>query len=47
MIRQRTIKNSVSTVGVGLHTGKKVKLTLKAAPLIMESFFVEQIYQFL
>ena len=32
MIRQRTIKNSVSTVGVGLHTGKKVKLTLKAAP---------------
>tara|TARA_B100000035_G_scaffold65972_1_gene53774 strand:+ start:39663 stop:40610 length:948 start_codon:yes stop_codon:yes gene_type:complete len=28
MILQRTIKNEVSTVGVGLHTGEKVKITL-------------------
>lgn len=28
MIRQRTITNSVSTTGVGLHTGEKVTITL-------------------
>ena len=32
MIKQQTIQNSVVTVGVGLHTGQKVKLTLKPAP---------------
>ena len=32
MVLQRTIKNEVSTVGVGLHTGEKVKLTLTPAP---------------
>ena len=32
MILQRSIKDSVSATGVGLHSGKKVKLTLKAAP---------------
>jgi len=30
--KQKTIKNSVSIEGVGLHTGKKVKLTFKPAP---------------
>lgn len=29
---QRTLKNPVSLVGVGLHTGEKVKLTLSPAP---------------
>ncbi len=33
MIRQRTLKNSVSATGVGLHSGKKVYLTLKPAPI--------------
>lgn len=32
MVLQRTIKNEVSTVGVGLHTGEKVRLTLTPAP---------------
>lgn len=30
--RQRTIKNSVSLSGVGLHTGKKVTITFQPAP---------------
>ena len=32
MIKQRTIKNSVTAVGVGLHKGNKVQLTLRPAP---------------
>jgi len=32
MIKQRTLKDSVSAVGVGLHKGEKVKLTLRPAP---------------
>lgn len=32
MIKQRTIKQSVSATGVGLHKGDKVKLTLRPAP---------------
>ena len=32
MIKQRTIKNSVSASGVGLHSGVKVYLTLRASP---------------
>jgi len=32
MIKQRTIKESVSTTGVGLHKGEKVHLTLRPAP---------------
>ncbi len=32
MIKQKTIKQPVSIEGVGLHTGKKVKMTLKPAP---------------
>lgn len=33
VIRQRTLKNSVRATGVGLHTGKKVYLTLSPAPV--------------
>ncbi|MDT8397182.1 MAG: UDP-3-O-acyl-N-acetylglucosamine deacetylase [Pseudomonadales bacterium] len=32
MIKQRTLKNVVRATGVGLHTGKKVYLTLRPAP---------------
>lgn len=32
MVKQKTIKNEVSLVGVGLHTGKEVKMTFKPAP---------------
>ncbi|WP_448565674.1 UDP-3-O-acyl-N-acetylglucosamine deacetylase [Thalassotalea ganghwensis] len=32
MIKQRTIKDSVSAIGVGLHKGEKVQLTLRPAP---------------
>jgi UDP-3-O-[3-hydroxymyristoyl] N-acetylglucosamine deacetylase len=31
MLRQRTLKSSVSASGVGLHTGKKVRITLRPA----------------
>ena len=31
MIKQRTLKNSIEAVGIGLHTGKKIKLTLRSA----------------
>lgn len=33
MIRQRTLKNVIRATGVGLHTGKKVLLTLRPAPV--------------
>ena len=33
MIRQRTLKNTIRATGVGLHSGKKVYLTLKSAPV--------------
>ncbi|MFT0213217.1 UDP-3-O-acyl-N-acetylglucosamine deacetylase [Pseudomonas sp. F1_0610] len=33
MIRQRTLKNIIRATGVGLHSGKKVYLTLKPAPV--------------
>ena len=32
MRRQKTIENTVSVEGIGLQTGKKVKLTLKSSP---------------
>jgi UDP-3-O-[3-hydroxymyristoyl] N-acetylglucosamine deacetylase len=32
MIGQRTLKNSIRATGVGLHTGKKVLMTLRPAP---------------
>src|SRR3712207_3408276 len=31
MLRQRTLKSSVSASGVGLHTGRKVRITLRPA----------------
>ena len=33
MIRQRTLNNTIRATGVGLHTGEKVYLTLKPAPI--------------
>ncbi len=33
MIRQRTLKTAIRATGVGLHTGKKVMLTLHPAPV--------------
>ena len=33
MIRQRTLRNSIKATGIGLHTGKKVYLTLRPAPI--------------
>ncbi len=33
MIRQRTLANTIRATGVGLHTGEKVYLTLKPAPV--------------
>ncbi len=33
MIRQRTLKNSIRATGVGLHTGQKVLLELRPAPV--------------
>jgi UDP-3-O-[3-hydroxymyristoyl] N-acetylglucosamine deacetylase len=33
MIKQRTLKNSIRTTGVGLHTGDKIHLTLLPAPI--------------
>ncbi len=33
MIRQRTLKNPIKATGVGVHTGKKIYLTLRPAPV--------------
>ena len=33
MVKQTTIKNEISLTGVGLHTGKDVKMTFKPAPI--------------
>ncbi len=33
MVKQKTIQNEVSLIGVGLHTGKEVKMTFKPAPV--------------
>lgn len=33
MIRQRTLKNSIKATGIGLHSGEKVYLTLRPAPV--------------
>jgi UDP-3-O-[3-hydroxymyristoyl] N-acetylglucosamine deacetylase len=33
MIKQRTLKNAIRATGVGLHTGDKVYLTLRPAPI--------------
>src|SRR6478609_2829638 len=33
MVKQKTIKREISLTGVGLHTGKEVKMTFKPAPV--------------
>lgn len=33
MVKQKTIKNEISLTGVGLHTGKEVKMTFRPAPV--------------
>lgn len=33
MIKQRTLKNTIKATGIGLHTGDKVYLTLRPAPI--------------
>lgn len=33
MIKQRTLREPVSAVGVGVHSGKKIRLTLRPAPV--------------
>src|SRR5690606_38352556 len=33
MIRQRTLKNVIRATGVGIHTGEKVYMTLRPAPV--------------
>ncbi|WP_086930983.1 UDP-3-O-acyl-N-acetylglucosamine deacetylase [Agarilytica rhodophyticola] len=33
MIKQRTLKNEIRATGVGLHTGQKIHLTLRPAPI--------------
>ena len=32
MLKQRTLKTSIRTTGVGLHTGARVELSLRPAP---------------
>ena len=32
MLKQRSIKSTVKTVGIGLHSGRRVTLTLRPAP---------------
>jgi UDP-3-O-[3-hydroxymyristoyl] N-acetylglucosamine deacetylase len=39
MIKQRTLKTSVTVMGVGLHSGKKVTLSLRPAPANMGIVF--------
>jgi len=40
MVKQRTLKNTIRATGVGLHSGKKVYLTLKPAPVDTGIVFV-------
>lgn len=40
MVRQRTLKNIIRATGVGLHSGEKVYLTLKPAPVNTGIIFV-------
>ena len=40
MINQRTLKNVIRAIGVGLHTGEKVYLTLRPAPIDTGIVFV-------
>ncbi|MDO9275644.1 MAG: UDP-3-O-acyl-N-acetylglucosamine deacetylase, partial [Lutibacter sp.] len=40
--KQKTIKNEVTLSGVGLHTGNKVTLTFKPAPINYGYVFVRK-----
>lgn len=40
MIKQRTLKNTMRATGVGLHSGEKVRLTLRPAPVNTGIVFV-------
>jgi UDP-3-O-[3-hydroxymyristoyl] N-acetylglucosamine deacetylase len=40
MIFQRTLKSKISVAGIGLHTGDRVRLTLRPAPINMGIVFV-------
>lgn len=40
MVRQHTLKNIIRATGVGLHSGEKVYLTLKPAPVNTGIVFV-------
>ena len=40
MIKQRTIKNIIKATGIGLHSGKKVYLTLRPAPVNTGIIFI-------
>lgn len=40
MVNQRTLKNTIKATGVGLHSGKKVYLTIKPAPVDTGIVFV-------
>jgi UDP-3-O-[3-hydroxymyristoyl] N-acetylglucosamine deacetylase len=40
MLKQRTLKNSISAKGIGLHSGTNVTLTLKSAPINTGIVFV-------
>lgn len=40
MLRQRTLRNAIRATGVGLHSGKKVYLTLRPAPVNTGVVFV-------
>jgi UDP-3-O-[3-hydroxymyristoyl] N-acetylglucosamine deacetylase len=40
MVGQRTLKNSIRATGVGLHTGKKILMTLRPAPVDTGIVFV-------
>ena len=40
MINQRTLKNVIRATGVGLHTGEKIYLTLRPAPIDTGIIFI-------
>ena len=40
MIKQRTLKNVIRATGVGIHTGEKIYLTLRPAPIDTGVMFI-------
>jgi len=43
-LNQRTLKNVIRATGVGLHTGEKVYLTLRPAPVDTGIIFVRMTF---